>query len=287
MKTISLSLFLAPAAVATLVAGIPMAWADGGWQTEFRRADLNDSGGLSIVELDKAKSPLLKPIRTEFKQIDAERDGQVSEDEYQHFLSKRDDDFERRFRQADLNDSDGLSQKELGKVSGGDFDTMRNHFSAIDHDRDGQVTLQEYRAYQTAEAKPVATTKTARTAQTSVARDHCRPDCGVVVDVDRYKIEGEGSPLGAIAGGVAGGLLGNQIGGGKGKTVATVGGLAGGAYAGYQVEKRLKTKKMVKVSVKFDNGTHKDFEFEADVSPFARGARVQLKEGQLVQYTGD
>jgi len=116
--------------------------------------------------------------------------------------------------------------------------------------------------------------------------DQCRPDCGYVIAVDRYKVKGEGSALGVIAGGLAGGLLGNQIGGGTGKTLATVGGAAGGAYVGNQVEKKLKTKKMVKVTIKFDDGHQQDFDFEADKSPVAKGERVQVMDGQVVRYTG-
>jgi uncharacterized protein YcfJ len=41
---------------------------------------------------------------------------------------------------------------------------------------------------------------------------------------------------GTLIGGVAGGVLGNQFGGGTGKTVATVVGAAGGAYAGNKTQ---------------------------------------------------
>ena len=40
-------------------------------------------------------------------------------------------------------------------------------------------------------------------------------------------------------GAVIGGILGNQVGGGKGKVVTTVGGAAGGAWAGNEVEKKM------------------------------------------------
>lgn len=53
--------------------------------------------------------------------------------------------------------------------------------------------------------------------QQPVARDPACDDKNIV-----------GTGLGAVAGGV----LGNQIGGGKGRTVATVGGALGGAYLG-------------------------------------------------------
>jgi uncharacterized protein YcfJ len=42
---------------------------------------------------------------------------------------------------------------------------------------------------------------------------------------------------GTAVGAVAGGLLGHQVGGGKGKTLATVGGAVVGGYAGNRVQK--------------------------------------------------
>lgn len=47
---------------------------------------------------------------------------------------------------------------------------------------------------------------------------------------------------GMAIGGVAGGLLGHQVGGGKGKTIATVAGAAGGAYAGKKIQENQQSK---------------------------------------------
>jgi uncharacterized protein YcfJ len=47
---------------------------------------------------------------------------------------------------------------------------------------------------------------------------------------------------GTAIGAVAGGLLGSTIGGGKGKTLATVGGAAAGGYAGNQVQANMQQK---------------------------------------------
>jgi outer membrane lipoprotein SlyB len=52
---------------------------------------------------------------------------------------------------------------------------------------------------------------------------------------------------------VVGGVLGNQIGGGTGKTVATVAGAAGGAYAGKKVAENT-SRTRYKVTVRMDNG---------------------------------
>src|SRR4030095_9889919 len=50
---------------------------------------------------------------------------------------------------------------------------------------------------------------------------------------------------GTAVGALAGGLLGSNIGGGKGKTIATVAGVAAGGYAGNQVQKNMQEKDVV------------------------------------------
>lgn len=263
---------------ALLSGALPAFAADEVWLVDFKRADLNDSGGLSRVELDKAASPQLLQIRNNFEAIDADRDGQVTADEYRRYLVRIQDDFAVKFRKADVNDSGGLSRRELEKVSGAEFDFIAANFDAMDADRDGQVTYAEFRNFQARMPLPAA-------AAPGVP-DMCRVDCGVVVAVSSHKVKGDEGTMGAIAGGVVGGLLGNQVGKGTGKTVATVAGAAGGAYAGNQIQKQAGSKKMVKVTVRFDNGSQRDFDFESERSPYAMGARVQLRDGQLMQYTG-
>ena len=119
----------------------------------------------------------------------------------------------------------------------------------------------------------------------SALADQCPQPCGKVVDIDHYEKEGKGSGLGAVAGGVAGGLLGNQIGGGTGKTLATIGGVAGGAYVGNEVEKKSKSKKMQKVTVAMDHGGTQTFHM-GEKAGFNPGARVQVVDGKLRLYAG-
>lgn len=48
---------------------------------------------------------------------------------------------------------------------------------------------------------------------------------------------------GTVIGGMVGGVIGHQFGNGSGRTVATVAGVAGGAYAGNQVQKTVQNRK--------------------------------------------
>jgi outer membrane lipoprotein SlyB len=115
--------------------------------------------------------------------------------------------------------------------------------------------------------------------------DACKPDCGKVENVSKHTQEGKGTGLGAVAGGVVGGLVGNQIGQGTGRTVATVAGVAGGAYAGHKVEQHAKSKDVYVVTVRMDNGQTTRYEYESSPG-FAAGDRVQIVSGKPQRYTG-
>lgn len=107
-------------------------------------------------------------------------------------------------------------------------------------------------------------------------------DCGTVQGVTVEEKKGEGSALGMVAGGVAGALLGNQIGAGNGRTVATVAGAAGGAYAGKKIEENVKTKKVWAVKVHMDAGETKTFHFDHDPG-FKNGDAVKLSGNSIVR----
>ena len=104
--------------------------------------------------------------------------------------------------------------------------------------------------------------------------------CGVVTGVNAIKQQGEGSGLGAVAGGVVGGLLGNQIGGGSGKKIATVAGAAGGAFAGHQVEKNMKSSTRYDVTVRMEDGTVRTFPYDSQPA-FQTGSKVRVVNGAL------
>jgi uncharacterized protein YcfJ len=57
--------------------------------------------------------------------------------------------------------------------------------------------------------------------------------------VEREQVEERGSPRvgGTVAGAIIGGIIGHQIGGGRGKDLATIGGVAAGAAVGANVSR--------------------------------------------------
>lgn len=107
-------------------------------------------------------------------------------------------------------------------------------------------------------------------------------NCGVVEAVNVIEVKGEGNYLGMIAGGLAGALLGHQVGGGTGKQIATVAGAAGGAFAGNEVEKRMKTSKHYEVITRLENGGTQAVPYETDPG-YKVGDRVRVENGTLVR----
>ena len=106
-------------------------------------------------------------------------------------------------------------------------------------------------------------------------------NCGTIDSVREVAQPGEGSGLGAVAGGVVGGLLGSQVGGGSGKTIATVLGVAGGAYAGHEIEKARKKITRHEITVRMNDGTLRTL--TQDSAPVWRsGDRVRIENGALV-----
>jgi outer membrane lipoprotein SlyB len=115
------------------------------------------------------------------------------------------------------------------------------------------------------------------------ANAHAKCDnCGTVTTVKTIKVKGEGTGLGAVTGGVLGGVLGHQIGGGRGKDVATVAGAAGGAYAGHQTEKNMKSRLRYQVAVKLESGQSRTFTFNSATS-YKVGDRIKVDAGKLVR----
>ncbi|MBL8485821.1 MAG: glycine zipper 2TM domain-containing protein [Rhodocyclaceae bacterium] len=107
----------------------------------------------------------------------------------------------------------------------------------------------------------------------------CR-ECGTVENVREVKTDGEGSGIGAVAGGVLGGILGTQVGNGRGRNLATLAGIVGGAYAGNRIEKSQRTTVRYEATVRFDDGSTRSFTQDMPWS-WRAGDRVRLSNGTL------
>ena len=91
--------------------------------------------------------------------------------------------------------------------------------------------------------------------------------------------------LGTVAGGLIGGLLGNQVGGGNGKTLATVAGLAGGAFAGNAIEKNMKRVTVYDVRLRMDDGSRRNMEVSSTV-PVGSKVIVEGKNLRMANTAG-
>jgi len=107
-------------------------------------------------------------------------------------------------------------------------------------------------------------------------------ECGVIDMIDVIEKKGDGTGMGAVGGAVVGGLIGKQIGKGRGNTAATVVGVLGGAVAGHEVEKRVKSVNEYHVTVRMEDGTNRNFTFDSAPS-YVVGEKVKVIDGRLVR----
>jgi outer membrane lipoprotein SlyB len=105
-------------------------------------------------------------------------------------------------------------------------------------------------------------------------------DCGVIESTREIDKHGAGSGLGVVGGAVVGGVLGHQVGGGRGQDVATVAGAVGGAFAGNEIEKRIKSTKSYDITVRFDDGSSRVIN-EANTPTWVPGDKVKVIDGVI------
>jgi outer membrane lipoprotein SlyB len=105
-------------------------------------------------------------------------------------------------------------------------------------------------------------------------------ECGTVTGLREINKPGQGGATGAVVGGVVGGLLGNAIGGHNHRTAGTVVGAAGGAVAGYQIQKQASAGKTWEIGVQFDDGSSRSFRQDSHPGWY-QGSRVKLVNGAL------
>lgn len=128
-------------------------------------------------------------------------------------------------------------------------------------------------------AQPAALSQPAQATVTPQPAPAPCSSCGNIESIRRVSVGKEASGAGAVIGGVAGGLLGNQIGSGSGRTVATIAGVAGGAYAGHQVEKSQRTQ-AYEISVRMDDGSLRKIT-QSQAPEWQTGDRVRVVKGVL------
>lgn len=118
--------------------------------------------------------------------------------------------------------------------------------------------------------------------QQPVAAAPACANCGVVEAINLVEVKGNGSYVGMIGGGVIGALLGGQVAHrGRGKTVAQVAGAAGGAWAGNEIEKKVRSTKHYEVVVRLENGATQTVAY-ATQPGLSVGTRVRVENGTLV-----
>ena len=125
----------------------------------------------------------------------------------------------------------------------------------------------------------MAAAQTDKMANTNVNWPEDCAKCGVVTQIEKVSDAKSGTG-GAVIGAVAGGLLGNQVGGGTGKTVATVAGVAGGAYAGKKIAEG---NKEYKITIRMRDGEIKHAHQET-LNSIKVGSMVRLKDGKAKLY---
>lgn len=152
--------------------------------------------------------------------------------------------------------------------------------------RSGEQVAQ--RAVEPPSAAPaVVTPAKPKAAAAPAAKQHAAApcaSCGVIQAINAVEVKGKTSGIGAVAGGVAGGLVGNAIGGGHGagNAVLTIGGAAGGAFAGDAIEGHVKKQTAWRVTVRMDDGSVRTLQQSAQ-PPFATGDRVRIVDGKAIE----
>ena len=105
-------------------------------------------------------------------------------------------------------------------------------------------------------------------------------DCGVIEAVREIETRGQGSGVGAAGGAVLGGLLGHEVGGGRGRELATIAGVIGGAMAGNHIEGNVKTNRSYDITVRMNGGSIRTFH-QTEKPDWRSGDHVKIVDGML------
>ena len=102
---------------------------------------------------------------------------------------------------------------------------------------------------------------------------------GTVQTVRHVLIEGTGTGIGALGGAAAGGVLASGIGGGRGQSLAIIGGALLGGAAGAAAEEGMTRQAGLEIAVRLDNGRTIAVTQAAD-QMFSPGDRVRVLTGR-------
>jgi|GEM_PF-1250213 len=196
------------------------------------------------------------------------------------------DDAQAKVEQANSELVDAQVQLEQAQQAKAEADAAKEKTQA---DREiAEATSRKEQAQQkqaAASQKSDAATQQARDENREQAQADEQPvcaDCGTVSSITPVTRNAEGgSGVGAVAGGVAGAVVGSQIGSGSGKTIAQIAGTLGGAFAGNEVEKRVRKVTTYQVNVAMDAGGSRSVSVD-DANAISTGTRVQVQGNNLV-----
>lgn len=106
---------------------------------------------------------------------------------------------------------------------------------------------------------------------------------GVVDRIEMVPVQGSPTGVGAVLGGVVGGLVGHQIGGGRGNTVATIGGAVAGALAGNAIEGNTVAGQAYRVVLRLNDNSVTTLT-QSNPNGLRAGDRARIENGVAVPY---
>ena len=115
--------------------------------------------------------------------------------------------------------------------------------------------------------------------QAPVAKPVCA-NCGVIDAIIETEKAGEGSGVGIAGGALGGAVIGKQFGNGRGQDALTILGAIGGAIAGHQVEKKVRSTKVYEVRVRMEDGSIRSVN-QTTAPTWRSGDRVRLDGGNI------
>ncbi len=107
-------------------------------------------------------------------------------------------------------------------------------------------------------------------------------NCGVVKSIEEVTKKTDASGGGAVAGALVGGVAAHQMGEGRGKDLATVIGVVGGALAGNAIEKNVRKKIEYVVTLSMADGRTETFTLPSPPA-YAAGDKVKVVDGNPVK----